>query len=157
MPLKSASIATVTPMIVARSQTGPSGWVSAKRISGPAYQTAAEKPASASRLNILSTQRISAAPRDARSQRLLLRDHHIDAAVLGAAVRRRIVGDRFVLPFAVDRYPRRVFQLLGHHCLDGFGAGDGKVEIGLERARLLRLHIVGMADDPDRSGLGIKR
>ena len=100
---RAPAIATITPMIVARSQTGPSGRVSAKRINGPANQTAAAKPASAITLNIRSSQRVMGASNRPCSQCFLLGDHHIDTAVLGAAFRRRIVGDRLVLALAIDR------------------------------------------------------
>ena len=42
------------------------------------------------------------------------------------------------------------------HLFDRLGAGDGEVEIRFEGAGLLRLDIVGMADDPDRPALGIE-
>src|SRR5258708_36808616 len=118
-------------MIVARSQTGPSGRLSAKRINGPANQTAAAKPASAIALTIRSSQRVievsgwevSGWP---GSQCLLPGDHHVDTAIAGAAFRGRIVGDRFVFSLAIDGYSRRIAELRRHHCFDSLRPGDGK-------------------------------
>ena len=67
---------------------------------------------------------------------------------------RRVVGDRFVLALALDRDPRWIADLRRHHLLDRLGARHGQVVVGFEGARLARLHIVGVADDPDRSGSG---
>jgi len=79
-------------------------------------------------------------------------DHHLDAAILGATLRRRVGSNRNVRSLAVDMDPRRVAQSQLEKRSNRFGPLNREIPIGRETHRFNRC-IVGISDNPNPNPL----